>query len=836
AFKSSIKKNKLTMNRLVIMAPESPVFFPSPLVFSPTSVKTPSSSPRSTPQKLTMVACPSRKAKETTSCPGSDTVLKRKRPPMLDLKLPPAVASWCSTTVKTPGKADEVVEVEEDGVYSVYCKRGRRGPIEDRYVAAVDPDERVRKKAFFGVFDGHGGSKAAEFAAKNLGSNIEAAMAAGRSGEEGYSTERAIRDGYIKTDEDFLKEGSRGGACCVTALISEGELAVSNAGDCRAVISRGGVAEALTTDHNPGQADELKRIEALGGYVDCCNGVWRIQGTLAVSRGIGDRYLKEWVIAEPETKTLRIKPEFEFLILASDGLWDKVTNQEAVDVVRPYCVDVENPKTLSACQKLVELSCKRGSLDDISLIIIQLQKFMANKGRDGDGVDSISSLPDEILQHILSSLKTATAVKTSTLSKRWRHVWSGTPSLYLVWNGHNFKVDSMNKTLARYTAHKMTSFHLYADNINRSIESPDINRSIEFAMSKNVENMLLDIRYYRYNLPEFLYFSSTIKQLTLSVHNYYSDMKVPTSSVSWTSLKKLSLFCCNFSEECMARILSGSPILERLRLDFCSELKVIDVSKSLIDVSSLTEANLEISVMSTEILTDGFPQVIMQKMVEKLQNVETLTFGPNLLKILSVAELHHLPFPSFKVKDLTLETTISQDVIPGLVTVLENSPQLKKLTVQPKLVNGTVLGKSLDDLLDVHGLIYSDQRWRSEAMVFPKILTWDVEPKHVVSFIKLILKTTKTLEKMVLGLGYYLQGRQVEEFLEMVPMLCQDNNVSISNKFNQRGLVSTTVYQEEDGQRTGFLAETVEEYAEAILEIVKMKETERLKMAAYAGK
>ncbi|CAH8313117.1 unnamed protein product [Eruca vesicaria subsp. sativa] len=355
------------MNRLVIMAP-----VPSPLVYSPTSVKTPSCSPRSTPQpKLTMIACSPRKAEETTPCPDFDAVLKRKRPPMLDLKLPPAVASWSTTTVKTPEKGDEVVEEEQDGVYSVYCKRGRRGPMEDRYYAAVDPDERVRKKAFFGVFDGHGGSKAAEFAAKNLANNIEEAMAAG------CSVERAIREGYVKTDEDFLKEGSRGGACCVTAIISEGELAVSNAGDCRAVISRGGVAEALTTDHNPGQADELKRIEALGGYVDCCNGVWRIQGTLAVSRGIGDRYLKEWVIAEPETITLRITPEFEFLILASDGLWDKVTNQEAVDVVRPYCVGVENPNTLSACKKLVELSCKRGSLDDISLIIIQLQQFLA---------------------------------------------------------------------------------------------------------------------------------------------------------------------------------------------------------------------------------------------------------------------------------------------------------------------------------------------------------------------------------------------------------------------------------------------------------------------------
>ncbi|CAA7028913.1 unnamed protein product [Microthlaspi erraticum] len=354
---------------VVIMAPESPVFFPP---FSPTSVKTPSSSPRSTPPKLSMVAYPPRKPKETILVPDSDTVLKRKRPPMLDLTSTPTIASWCGTTsAKTPEKGTEVEEAEKDGYYSVYCKRGRRGPMEDRYFAAVDD----RKKAFFGVFDGHGGSKAAEFAALNLGSNIEAAMAAARSG--GYSVERAIRDGYIKTDEDFLKEGSRGGACCVTALISDGELTVSNAGDCRAVISRGGAAEALTTDHNPSQANELKRIEALGGYVDCCNGVWRIQGTLAVSRGIGDRYLKEWVIAEPETRTLRIKPEFEFLILASDGLWDKVTNQEAVDVVRSYCVGVENPKTLSACKKLAELSSKRGCLDDISLIIIQLQNFVA---------------------------------------------------------------------------------------------------------------------------------------------------------------------------------------------------------------------------------------------------------------------------------------------------------------------------------------------------------------------------------------------------------------------------------------------------------------------------
>ena len=65
-----------------------------------------------------------------------------------------------------------------------------------------------------------------------------------------------------------------------------------------------------------------------GGYVDLIHGTWRIQGCLAVSRGIGDRDLKQWVIAEPDTKIVTIKPEDEFLILASDGLWDKVCSHK----------------------------------------------------------------------------------------------------------------------------------------------------------------------------------------------------------------------------------------------------------------------------------------------------------------------------------------------------------------------------------------------------------------------------------------------------------------------------------------------------------------------------
>jgi protein phosphatase 1L len=112
-------------------------------------------------------------------------------------------------------------------------------------------------QAFFGIFDGHGGTKASEFAAHNLEKNVLEEVI--RRDES--DIEEAVKHGYLKTDSDFLKEDLNGGSCCVTALIRNGNLVVSNAGDCRAVISRGGVAEVLTSDHKPSRKDEKERIE-----------------------------------------------------------------------------------------------------------------------------------------------------------------------------------------------------------------------------------------------------------------------------------------------------------------------------------------------------------------------------------------------------------------------------------------------------------------------------------------------------------------------------------------------------------------------------------------------
>ncbi|KGN65822.1 probable protein phosphatase 2C 25 [Cucumis sativus] len=310
----------------------------------------------------------------STSSPSSSSssaILKRKRPARLDIPLTPL--SFGAPVMPSPSSYREVVEAERDG-YSVYCKRGRRRiAMEDRYSAAVDIDGNS-KEAFFGVFDGHGGAKAAEFAANNLEKNVLNEIE--RMDDNETDFEQAIKHGYLTTDSDFLKEDQRGGSCCVTALIKKGNLVISNAGDCRAVLSSQGVAEAITSDHRPSREDERHRIESTGGYVDLCNGIWRVQGSLAVTRGIGDAHLKQWVIAEPETRAIRIEPRHEFLILASDGLWETVSNQEAVDIAHPLCVGMEKAEPLTACRKLVELSLSRGSVDDISVVLIQLANFI----------------------------------------------------------------------------------------------------------------------------------------------------------------------------------------------------------------------------------------------------------------------------------------------------------------------------------------------------------------------------------------------------------------------------------------------------------------------------
>ncbi|KAG7594630.1 F-box domain [Arabidopsis thaliana x Arabidopsis arenosa] len=422
------------------------------------------------------------------------------------------------------------------------------------------------------------------------------------------------------------------------------------------------------------------------------------------------------------------------------------------------------------------------------------QNSMAVHGENRDGasasvrvlnhrsedLDTISSLPDVILQQILSLIQTKYAIRTSILSKRWRYVWSETPSLYFD-DFYKLDADSIDKTLALYRARKIMTFQLCAT----SVVNLPYNEWIEFAMSRNVEHLFLNFGFLKYNFPD---------------------------SFSWKSLKTLSLRCCNLSDESFAKILSGCPILESLTLYSCDELMVLDLTKSpslkileihpniwdsgpthivaphihcltltlknsqlsctFVDVSSLTEAKLDICSCALEDMNVDFLQDMVLKILDKLQNVDKLTFGENFLKILSLAEVRGVPFPMFKAKALTLETMISQYVTPGILRLLQNSPELKKLTLHTMdCETDTIPDKDVSNYLCGLNL--------NHCWIFGNVFHWNVESKHVASFMELMIKTTKALEKMFIRLESYLDGRDFEELLEMVPMLSQNNNVSI---------------------------------------------------------
>ncbi|XP_071737941.1 probable protein phosphatase 2C 25 [Rutidosis leptorrhynchoides] len=305
-----------------------------------------------------------------TSCSSTPTLSKRKRPTKLAIPVSSfSFSGMVTPPLKTMDDRWNEVEVDGDG-FSVYCKKGKRDIMEDRFKAVKFNGQHIQ--GFFGIFDGHGGTKAVEFAAENLDKNI--LIEVEKMGD--MSIIEAVKQGYMNTDTQFLDKDQHGGTCCVTAIVRDKTLIVSNAGDCRALVSVGGVATPLTSDHRLSRHDEKLRIEALGGYVDNSHGVPRVNGSLAVSRSIGDGSLKQWITAEPETKLLKIVPDFEFLILASDGLWDKVSNQEAIDLARPFCVGSDKLQPVLGCRKLVELSASRGSVDDISVMIVQLGRFV----------------------------------------------------------------------------------------------------------------------------------------------------------------------------------------------------------------------------------------------------------------------------------------------------------------------------------------------------------------------------------------------------------------------------------------------------------------------------
>lgn len=236
-------------------------------------------------------------------------------------------------------------------------------PIEDYHVAKFITVQE-HELGLFAIFDGHLGDAVPAYLQKHLFPNIL------KEEEFWVDPGRSISKAYEKTDQAILSDTSemaRGGSTAVTAILINGQrLWVANLGDSRAVLSRGGQAIQMTVDHEPNT--ERGIIENKGGFVSNIPGdVPRVNGQLAVCRAFGDKSLKSHLRSDPDVQDTIVDMNTDVLVLASDGLWKVMSNQEAVDIVRR----IKDPQ--KAAKQLAAEALKRDSKDDISCIVVRFR-------------------------------------------------------------------------------------------------------------------------------------------------------------------------------------------------------------------------------------------------------------------------------------------------------------------------------------------------------------------------------------------------------------------------------------------------------------------------------
>ena len=273
-------------------------------------------------------------------------------------------------------------ESNED-VESFFLNMSKDGyPLDDHY-APVD---------FFIVCDGHGGDSVAKYVAPHLQKMLTKRSLI-------YPLTRSyINKIYDSVQERLIQHPKKiANMCGCTALVTIRYLdkyqrecvQVINLGDCRAVLSKDGLAIPLSKDHKPFWSDEKYRIDLVNAEYNKNRrihyeaGDWRI-GDLSVSRSFGDLDNTPYVTHRPESFIYMLDKNSDFIIMACDGLWDVIQNHEAINFVRDhlknnnieyYDIPDRYPSdevinTNCIARKLTSYAFARGSSDNVSIIII----------------------------------------------------------------------------------------------------------------------------------------------------------------------------------------------------------------------------------------------------------------------------------------------------------------------------------------------------------------------------------------------------------------------------------------------------------------------------------
>ncbi|MBA0572631.1 hypothetical protein Golob_002958 [Gossypium lobatum] len=288
---------------------------------------------------------------------------------------------------------------------------------------------------FVGVYDGHGGPETSRYVNDHLFQHLKRFTY-----EQQSMSVDVIRKAYQATEEGFLSLVARQwpmtpqlaavGSCCLVGVVCGTNLYVANLGDSRAVLGRAiketeeYLAIQLSAEHNACIESVRQELQLLhpddSQIVVLKHNVWRVKGLIQISRSIGDVYLKKAefnreplypkfrlrepfkkpiLSADPSISVHKLLPHDKFAIFASDGLWEHLTNQEAVDIVQKHSRTGSARRLVkTALQeaakkremrysdlKKIDRGVRRHFHDDITVIVLFLDSNLVSKASSVKG-------------------------------------------------------------------------------------------------------------------------------------------------------------------------------------------------------------------------------------------------------------------------------------------------------------------------------------------------------------------------------------------------------------------------------------------------------------------
>lgn len=266
-------------------------------------------------------------------------------------------------------------------VSSVYSIKNQRKYMEDFYI------RQENDIGIYAIFDGHGGSDSAIYARNFFNKSITKYIHHHR--RDTFNFSNALENFIIEVEtklnsRKISKKKKNSGTTCLIVIIEKTKITVANVGDCRAVLGGNkGVVFDETVDHKPRTNPiEKKRIEAAGGFlkdVHINDRVLRdvyVNGFLQMSKSVGDYNIKNAINnsniinAIPDIKVWNLeKYRPDFLILASDGVWDVMLSKWAVRLVRDWYKKDND----FAAKRLADRAMAKRSKDNITIIIVVFQ-------------------------------------------------------------------------------------------------------------------------------------------------------------------------------------------------------------------------------------------------------------------------------------------------------------------------------------------------------------------------------------------------------------------------------------------------------------------------------